>query len=242
VLEPYGIPPARFRRQLGFLARRFRFLNAEEFGRFLEGAGVPRRAALLTFDDCFDDLLDAALPALRALDVPAIAFAVTARIGGTNDWDAEIGAAQLPLLDDEGLHMLADTGVAIGSHSRTHRMLNRLTEEEVADELHGSIADLEALGLPRPLFLAYPHGEHDTDVRRAAAEAGFRGAFTVTPGVASPEGDRHAVPRLEILRDDGTWRFLWKAIDTPAHLMRLAPHAIVHTRGGRSLVAPVDFA
>jgi GT2 family glycosyltransferase/peptidoglycan/xylan/chitin deacetylase (PgdA/CDA1 family) len=211
VIEQYGVPPAAFRRQLTLLTRYFRCIGAEEFRRFLGGAGVPRRALLLTFDDCFQDLADAALPVLREVGAPALAFVVTGRVGGTNDWDAAIGATQVPLLGVAGLRTVAAEGVELGSHTRTHRMLNRIEPEELADELSGSVADAEALGLPRPVLLAYPHGEHDADVRRAAA-AVFEGAFTVEAGLARPDGDRYAIPRIEILRRDTGVRFWWKLL------------------------------
>ncbi len=212
VVEPYGIPPGRFRRELELLDRHFRVIGADEFGRFLRGAGVPRRAVLLTFDDCFRDLLEQALPALRERQMPAIAFAVTGRLGGENDWDAHLGAPRLRLLDAGGLRELAQAGIAVESHSRTHRVLNRASAEELSEEVNGSIADLESLGLGHPSFLAYPHGEHDLEVRRAAAAAGLAGAFTVEPGPARPGQDPFAIPRNEILRRDIGWRFLWKVV------------------------------
>jgi GT2 family glycosyltransferase/peptidoglycan/xylan/chitin deacetylase (PgdA/CDA1 family) len=208
VLEPYGIPPARLRRQLRLLRRHFHVIGPEEFRRFLDGGGVPRRAVLVTFDDCYEDLLRSGLPELRACGVPAIAFAVTARLGATNDWDAHLGAPQIRLLDAAGLRRLSDEGVAIGSHSRTHRMLNRVPAAELTAEAAGSAADLEAAGVARPSFFAYPHGEHDGPSRRAVAAAGFRAAFTVEPGLARPGQDRYAIPRIEILREDSGWRFL----------------------------------
>src|SRR5207237_9149744 len=76
-LDQYSVAPATFRRQLPLLARYFRLVDAAEFRRFLKGGGVPRRAVLLTFDDCFADLADAGLPALRELEIPAVGFAVT---------------------------------------------------------------------------------------------------------------------------------------------------------------------
>jgi GT2 family glycosyltransferase len=156
--EPWGIPPHRFRRQLGLLTRRLRFVDAAEFGRYLDGAGVPRRAALLTFDDCYRDLVDVGLPMLRELGVPALAFAVSRRVGGTSDWDAGIGAPKLALADASGLRELARARVAIGSHTRSHRKLSHLSADELSDEIAGSLTDFEPLGLPRPTFLAYPYG------------------------------------------------------------------------------------
>jgi glycosyltransferase involved in cell wall biosynthesis len=210
--EPWGIPPRRFRRQLRLLTRRLRFVDAAEFGRYLDGAGVPRRAALLTFDDCYRDLVENGLPILRELGVPALAFAVSRRVGGTSDWDAGIGAPELPLADATGLRELADARVAIGSHTRTHPKLSRLSADELSDEIAGSLDDFEPLGLPRPTFLAYPYGAYSSQVTEAAAAAGLQGAFTTEPGLAQPGRDAYAVPRIEIRREDGSLGFAWKVV------------------------------
>ncbi|HEX6702177.1 MAG TPA: glycosyltransferase, partial [Gaiellaceae bacterium] len=235
--EPWGIPPRRFRRQLGLLARRLRFVDAAEFGRYLGGAGVPRRAALLTFDDCYRDLVDAGLPMLRDLGVPALAFAVSRRVGGTSDWDAEIGAPELPLADAAGLRELAEARVAIGSHTRTHRKLSRLAADELSDEIAGSLTDFEPLGLPRPAFLAYPYGAYSSAVTAAAAAAGLRGAFTTEPGLAQPGHDAYAVPRIEIRREDGSLRFLWKVA---AIRRRSAGRHVTNEPAGRFVAPPPD--
>lgn len=211
VIEPYGVPPSEFRRQLRLLARHFRFISPDEFARYLRGGGVPSRAVLLTFDDCFRDLFVEALPLLREFRVPALAFAVTGKIGGSYDWDEALGAPRLPLVDGDELAAAAEH-LTIGSHTRTHRMLNRLPTEVLADEISGSIADLEALGLPRPQFLAYPYGEHGPTVGEVARDAGLLGAFTVEGGRVHPEGNRYAIPRAEVLRSDTGWRFVWKVL------------------------------
>jgi GT2 family glycosyltransferase/peptidoglycan/xylan/chitin deacetylase (PgdA/CDA1 family) len=212
VYEPYGIPPKRFRRQLGLLSRCLRFIDAAEFERYLRGAGVPRRAALLTFDDCYQDLAEVALPVLQELSIPALAFAVSERVGGTSDWDAQIGAPRLRLADAAALRGLASARVTIGAHTRTHRTLTRVPADELSAELEGSAGDLEQLGLARPTFVAYPYGAHNGEVRQAAAAAGFAGAFTTEPGLVRPGRDAYAIPRIEILRNDGWWRFAWKAV------------------------------
>jgi peptidoglycan/xylan/chitin deacetylase (PgdA/CDA1 family) len=209
VLAEYGIPRDEFRRQVQLLARRFRFVDAAEFGRFLAGGDLPRRPLLLTFDDCYADLVEQALEVLVEHEAPAIAFAVTSLVGETNEWDAAIGAPKLPLTDADGLRTLAANGVAVGSHSRTHAMLNRVERDALDEELVGSADDLEVLGLGRPTFLAYPHGEHDDVVRRAAAAAGYDAAFTVDAGLVRPDGDRFTIPRIEILRSHSGRRFLW---------------------------------
>jgi peptidoglycan/xylan/chitin deacetylase (PgdA/CDA1 family) len=212
ILEPYGIPPESFRRQLASLSRHFRFLTAEEFAGYLQGGGVPRRAMLLTFDDCYQDLLEAAAPILRELDVPALAFAVTGLLGETNEWDAHLGAPKLRLLDAAGLHALVESGVAVGSHTRTHPMLDRLSPDEAKAEIGGAATDLEAVGFEPPFFLSYPHGLHGCGVREAARALGVVGAFTVEPGMAKPGGNPYAIPRIPILRGDDGAKLAYKIL------------------------------
>ena len=212
ILEPYGVPPSMFRRQLGLLERLgFTLISPDEFLRYLNGnAGLPRRPVLLTFDDCHESLLHAALPALQERGARALAFAVSGQIGGSNVWDQARGAPRLRLLDGAGLRVLAEGGVEIGSHSRNHPQLPRLPELALSDEIGGSADDLEGTGLPRPRMFAYPHGEHDPRVRMAVADARMVAAFTIESGRMKRGADPFQIPRLEILRRDRGVRFLWK--------------------------------
>ena len=146
--EPYGVPAPAFRRQLALLQRHFHFISGSELVASLAGAGLPRRPVLLTFDDCYADLVETALPILGERRIPAVAFAVTRRLGGTNDWSSR-GGPPRRLLDAGGLARLARAGVEIGSHTRTHRALTRLADAELDDELRGSADDLAATR-PRP--------------------------------------------------------------------------------------------
>ncbi|MCB0628216.1 MAG: polysaccharide deacetylase family protein [Saprospiraceae bacterium] len=212
VIEPYGIPPDQFRRQLDLLQRwGFQFIDVHEFFRYLDRkAGLPRRAVLLTFDDCYRDILEAALPILREKGIPAVAFAVS-RLK-TNVWDRPLGAPSLHLLDADGLRALTREGVVIGSHSRYHPMLNRISPAQLKEEIEGSVSDLEAMGLERPSLLAYPYGEYNEKVQQAARKAGLRAAFTVEPGLVRSGTDYYRLPRIEILRKHTGWRLLWRVL------------------------------
>jgi glycosyltransferase involved in cell wall biosynthesis/peptidoglycan/xylan/chitin deacetylase (PgdA/CDA1 family) len=214
VIQNYGVPPEQFRQQLDMLKRSgFRFIHGDEFLRCLQGtAGLPRRSILLTFDDCYEELLDVVLPILEEQGIPAVAFAVSGRLGGTNDWDEPIGARQLRLVDANGLRKLAERGVEIGAHSRAHRVLTRLPVDELMAEVSGSVTDLEARGLKRPRLFAYPHGEHNQKVRQAVHESGLQAAFTVDSGLIRPGQDPYQLPRIEILRGDVGRKFKKKVI------------------------------
>jgi peptidoglycan/xylan/chitin deacetylase (PgdA/CDA1 family) len=212
-LKPYRIPERSFLWQLAALKfLGFTFISPDQFAQFIRcRTAVPRRAVLLTFDDCYCDLLHIA-PILEAKGIPAIAFAVSGHLGGTNKWDEVPGSPPLRLLDAKQLHILQSRGLEIGAHSRTHCSLLGLQADELSTEISGSIADLEATALPRPRFFSYPYGQYDARAQRSVREAGGVAAFTIEPGVVTPNTDTTCVPRIEILRSDLGLRFLFKVV------------------------------
>jgi peptidoglycan/xylan/chitin deacetylase (PgdA/CDA1 family)/GT2 family glycosyltransferase len=212
VIGPYAVRTDSFRRHLRLLHRAgFHFISADEFIEFLTaGGGLPRRPVLLTFDDGYEELLTDVLPVLEEQRIPAVTFVVSWRVGGTNDWDEAIGAPRLRLLDLASLRTLAQSGVEIGAHSRTHRPLSALSDQALFEETAGSIEDLERAGLDRPRLYAYPEGEYDERVVQAVQAAGIQVAFTVIPGRVEAGADPYQIPRIEILRADTGWKFLWK--------------------------------
>jgi len=204
VLAEYGVTPQRLGEYLDTLSQTgWSFIGLDELIAALDGrAALPPRAALVTFDDCYVDLLESGCEVLAARGVPAVAFAVAGLTGASNEWDRHLGARELPLLDGEGLRQLAARGVEIGSHAMTHRPLARLDPGEAASEAEESAVRLEALGLPRPRTLSYPHGESSPAVEAAVRSAGYSLAFTVTPGAVEIGCDRWALPRVEVLASD----------------------------------------
>jgi peptidoglycan/xylan/chitin deacetylase (PgdA/CDA1 family) len=88
-----------------------------------------------------------------------------------------------PVLGWDELRRLAAEGVALAPHSRTHRLLPELDDEELRDELEGSRADLQRKVGEVPPVIAYPSGAHDARVRHAARAAGYEIAFTTRRGV-----------------------------------------------------------
>jgi peptidoglycan/xylan/chitin deacetylase (PgdA/CDA1 family)/glycosyltransferase involved in cell wall biosynthesis len=212
VLGEYGVPIARFAEQLDALVGHgWTFIGLEALLRALRGEQhLPMRAVLLTFDDCYEDLLSAGVPLLAERGIPAVAFAVAGRLGGTNEWDREVGAETLDLLDADGLRELAGRGVEIGSHGYSHRRLVGVTPDELRGELEESAAQLEALGLPRPRGLSYPYGVWSQTVAAAARRTGYVVAFTVRPGVVRRHSNRFALPRVEVFASDSPRRLRLK--------------------------------
>jgi glycosyltransferase involved in cell wall biosynthesis/peptidoglycan/xylan/chitin deacetylase (PgdA/CDA1 family) len=204
-LWQYGVPPAQLAMQLDeLIGHGWSFVGLDALLRALRGKQqLPARAVLLTFDDAYADLLSAAIPILAARGIPAVAFAVSGRVGGTNEWDREIAAGTLRLLDAAGLRALSEHGVEIGSHGYAHRRLTpALAPDELAAELEGSAQQLQALGLPRPRVLSYPYGVWSPTIATAVGRAGYEAAFTIHPGVVRRGADPFALPRVEVLASD----------------------------------------
>jgi peptidoglycan/xylan/chitin deacetylase (PgdA/CDA1 family)/glycosyltransferase involved in cell wall biosynthesis len=203
ILREYGVPPERFAHQLDrLLSTGWNFVDLDRFLDALAGVGsLPERAVLLTFDDAYADLLDAALPILSKRKLPAVVFAVADRIGGTNDWRRR-EATELPLLDADGLRQVSAQGIVVASHGATHRPLVELSDDDLERELVGSADRIASLDLPRPTVFSYPHGEWSPKVATAVEQAGYRGAFTVTPGAVRRFQSRYALPRVEVLASD----------------------------------------
>ena len=216
LLGEYGIPEGDFAARIdAMLDRGHQFVSPGLFARALEGeAELPRRAVLLTFDDCYAELPDVMRRVLQPRGIAPLAFAVTGVPSQSNEWDQAIGTRRLEILDADGLRDLAGLGVEIGSHTRTHPDLRQASDEAVRHEIVQSREDLAAMGLPVPRFLAYPYGSCDARVTAIARAAGYLGAFGLAPGRARVGGDRFDLPRVQILRRDTGWR-LWRKTALP---------------------------
>jgi peptidoglycan/xylan/chitin deacetylase (PgdA/CDA1 family) len=202
--ERIDLHPRRFAAQLRLLERLgFRPLSPEQLLAFHDGAGIPpRRAFVVTVDD---GTADCDAPLLEHAEVAPQLFVCTRAVGGSATWlDGE------PLLSWERLGRLAQGGVGIGAHARTHRPLAGLDRTELEDEVAGSLEDLRQR-LPDALpLLAYPHGSYDEAVRAAATTAGFRAAWTTAKGRNGIGTDRWCLRRISVHAADGPLTVLWK--------------------------------
>jgi peptidoglycan/xylan/chitin deacetylase (PgdA/CDA1 family) len=208
-LRRYAVPRQIFLDHLRSLVRRgFTFVSPEMIARYLtDDTPLPRRAVLLTFDDCYVDLPQVARDILQPRNIEAVAFAVTGLKSATNEWDRHRGGPPRKLLKPQELRELADFGIELGSHSRTHRSLVGLGAHALRDETSGSAEDVVALGLPRPRFFAYPYGEVDDDARRAVRDARFVAGFGIGDARVEKGTDRFNLPRVIIHASDRGWRF-----------------------------------
>lgn len=161
--------------------------------------GSGRPAICLTFDDGWESDARIALPDLLRRGLCATFFVITDKMGtaGFMPW-AEV-------------RELAEAGMEVGSHSRSHPNLTGLAPRALDGELRGSRELLEdRLGVP-VTSLSIPHGFYSHAVLAAAAAAGYRRVCASRPGV-TPLPLRAGAP----LRRNALHRLL-----VPADLPRL---------------------
>ena len=83
----------------------------------------------------------------------------------------------------DSLRKLSQDGLALGAHTRTHPLVNRISLEEAREEAVGSLEDLKReIGSALPIF-AYPSGEFSNDVVSVLKREGFSLAFTTKRGI-----------------------------------------------------------
>jgi peptidoglycan/xylan/chitin deacetylase (PgdA/CDA1 family) len=131
----------------------------------LEGrASAPARAAVITFDDGWENEYRHAFPVLRKLGLTATFFVFTAPIGRESrflTWDQ--------------LREMHDAGMSIESHSRTHPMLSH-DMAGLGRELAGSRRDIAMHLGESPQYFAYPFGNENARVVAAVQAAGYLAA------------------------------------------------------------------
>ena len=160
------------------------------------------RGRLLRADKAYDALQILFL-ALPQKDLRALADTLEA--------DAPMPTAVadgLRCVDWDMLRAMAEGGMTIGSHTRTHAFLTREHPVTVLDQVGESRRALES-GLGRPVdHFAYPAGQFDPATVRAVGGAGYRFAYTCCTHVA------HSHPQLTIPR-----KLLWEksCVDGDGH-------------------------
>jgi peptidoglycan/xylan/chitin deacetylase (PgdA/CDA1 family) len=155
----------------------------------LEGAARPRVA--FTFDDGYASVAESAWPELKARGWPAIVYAVPAYVEGNLrfPWDVASDERSARLMDASLLRQLADDGMAVGSHSVTHRYLPGLATREAHAEIRESRRMLEDLLGRGVTSFSYPMGGWNRRLRGFVAGAGYRTAVTVLRGRNGPGRD-----------------------------------------------------
>lgn len=136
-----------------------------------ERFGNALGAVSLTFDDGWESDAGVVLPELVRRGLRATFFIITEKMGSVH------------FLSWFQVRELAEAGMEVGSHSRSHADLTRLQDEDLRTELRSSRQELEDRTGRRVSSLSVPHGHYNRRVLAAAQEAGYTSFCVSRPGL-----------------------------------------------------------
>ncbi|MFL5575972.1 MAG: polysaccharide deacetylase family protein [Gemmatimonadaceae bacterium] len=237
----WTVAPRAFAAQMRWLAQAgYETVGLDALARHrTDGAPLPPRAVVITFDDGYREGMEHALPVLRAWGFTATFFLVAGLMGDTSHWTRAPHGFELPLIGWGAARELQAAGFACGAHTVTHPRLAELPDAVCREELQRSRWLLEnALGRA-VVHVAYPFGSYDERVRRMAAEAGYRTACSMRADLSRPHDDLLALPRVEVSGFDSLTDFIFRlrTARTPGEVLRHAARALLRRRASRPAAA-----
>jgi len=187
---------ADFSRQLAYLscAGYASVTLSQLFDGIYNGAPLPSKPVVITFDDGYADAFTDAFPLLRQHGFGGTFSIVTAFVGqsGYLTWDQ--------------VQEMSRSSMEIASHSVSHTNLDKAPDDVVRAELAESKRVLEEK-IGRPVeFFTYPSGEpffrgtveRQRQVVEMVREAGYRGALAVKNSLIEDPGAPYSLSRLRV--------------------------------------------
>jgi len=207
----YHKPPTDFEQQLQVLRQRnYTTITFAQLTAAFNGASLPPKPVIITFDDGFADQMSA-FALLEEYKMKATFFIIDG--GAGSNWciganrryndpsqppggcgDAYLSWDQVRQLDASGL-------ITIGSHTIDHPDLASETAEQQSAEIIGGKTELEQEIGHKVYDFAYPYGDYNSTTISIVQQAGFTDAVTTAPGTLQSAANRYTMPRIRATYD-----------------------------------------
>ncbi len=106
------------------------------------------------------------------------------------------------VVDWEEVREMSRQGISFGSHSCSHRLLDRLTNEECRAEAVLSLEQLRTNGAAVAPVFCYPNGNYSVVAQGMVREAGYEAAVSCRPGLeTSQPSDLFGLKRISLHQD-----------------------------------------
>jgi peptidoglycan/xylan/chitin deacetylase (PgdA/CDA1 family) len=230
--SPIALAPALFARQMDWLhSAGVQVIPLSRLVQSIKNKSpLPRKAAVITFDDGFASVYTHAMPHLARHKFPATVFLVSGHCGGHNNWPHQpVSVPREPLLTWPQIREMETVGIEFGGHTATHPRLDQLLPMALEDELITSKQVIEnGLGHAISLF-AYPYGRFNQTVQTLVGHI-YAGACSTRLALAGPASSPLALPRLEA--QYVAWRAVFAAMSSPVFLPYLVARRLARWAGG----------
>ncbi|MFC1508440.1 polysaccharide deacetylase family protein [Candidatus Omnitrophota bacterium] len=161
------------------------------------------KSIVLTFDDVWTSQVETVLPALKQHGFVGTFFVPTAHIENKRH---KPRFSDLTLFDAElccwgDVEILQNEGMEIGAHSHTHKMLTKLSLDQVREEISISSQILREHCTERVVSFCYPFGKRKTfnpEIMKIISEHDFKIACSTIWGCVTYKSNLLALPRIGI--------------------------------------------
>jgi peptidoglycan/xylan/chitin deacetylase (PgdA/CDA1 family) len=184
------VPAQEFAEQMLSLARAgFHAVTLQQLWRhWHDGAPLPVKPVVITFDNGYQSQYSNALPVLRRMHWKAVE---NMQLTGLPPSQGGLSQQQI--------RGLIAAGWELDTQGISHADLITLTPSELHEQVALARQSIQRRYHVPVQWFCYPSGHYDAAVIAAVRQAGFLGSTTVVPGWAAPSNDPYTLPRLRVL-------------------------------------------
>ena len=185
-----SVAPDAFHEQMAYLAENgFETIDLYDLSLAItDKKELPQKPVVITMDDGYRDNFENAFPVLQEFGMKATFFVVTDFI------DKEVRNYMTWPMAKE----MADAGMRIEPHSKTHADLSGQEREYIIYEILGSQESIAAHVGDTPRYFCYPGGRYDETTLEVVQDLDFWGAVTTAGGEWHGYDDRYEWSRVRM--------------------------------------------
>ena len=199
--NPWTVSCREFQRHVDYCREHTEIISLDELQSRSQAGFNDRLTSSFTFDDGYAENCRFAIPLLMRLQIPCTYFVTLENIqtGKPFAHDVHRGRA-LPINSIDELRAMADGGIEIGLHTRTHFNFSRpVTDKQIRSEIIDAAGELADL-LRRPVrYFAFPFGlpQHLVPAAiQAVRDAGLQGYCSAYGAYNFPGDDPYHIRRI----------------------------------------------
>jgi len=210
------VTPEQFEQQMQFIRKHFTPIRLSDLIQHLEHQSpLPEKAALITFDDGYENNYLLAYPILKKHQMPFAVFLVADYIGKEVAHDQQMQR----FMSQHHLQNMQDWA-EYGCHSTKHQNINDIAVEEWYNEIENCHQSLQQQGITIQPAWAYTYGafprknpDSFAQLKHIFQNAGICCAFRIGNRINNlPIKNPYTIERIDVRGDQSYWRFKLKAI------------------------------
>ena len=198
--QDFEITPERFEKLIvQYKSKDWHFISVNELADRINNKQIKGKFVVITFDDGYEDNYQNALPILEKHNIPFCIFITKNYI--------EQGYPPYKMLSEKQIKELSLHPLCtIGSHTISHPMLSKLTEQQQEDEITGCKQWLENLLNKKIDIFAFPFGSYNKSTLLILQKSGITLSFAGWGGPIRTDKEYNLlkIPRI-IIAENGMY-------------------------------------